>query len=140
MLWYVFICRLSRNGEVADQVQCQAGAGKKGMVFFHLEYLRFSSSPDFHLTQLAAVSPGHEPVFIPVLPSVLPYILDNYKVEGDLLQALTMTEEDNAFLFGPTVLVEGAPRVTCVSETVALQKFIEYLETVGPNIILVVKF
>ena len=110
------------------------------MVFCHLEYLRCSSSPDLHLTQLAAVSPGHEPVFFPVLPSVLPDILDNYKVEGDLLQVLTMTREDNAFLFGSTVLMEEAPRTMCLSETVALQKFIEYLQNVGPNIILVIKF
>ena len=110
------------------------------MVFCHLEYLRCSSSPDFHLTQLAAVAPGHEPVFFPVLPSVLPDILDNYKVEGDLLQVLTMTREDNAFLFGSTVLVEEAPRTMCLSETVALQKFIEYLQNVGSNIILVIKF
>ena len=92
------------------------------------------------MTQLAAVSPSHESVFFPVLPRVLPDILDNYKVEGDLLQALNMMREANTFLFGSRVLVEEVPRVVCVSEKVALQKLIEYLEIVGPNIILVVKF
>ena len=37
-VFYVFICRLSRNGEVADQVQCQAGAGRKN----NSEYIKLS--------------------------------------------------------------------------------------------------
>ena len=107
------------------------------MVFVHLEYLHFSSSPGLHLTQLAVVSPGHEAVFSPVLPSVLPDILDNYKVDGDLMRALSMTRKDNTFQFGSCVLLENVSRIACVSETKGLQKFIEHLESVGPNVILV---
>ena len=127
-----------KKEEVVAQVQGESCAGKK-MVFYHHEYLCSSSSSDLHLTQLAAVSPGHETVFFPVLSSILPDILDKYKVEGDLLQALNMTREDNTFLFGSTVLVEEVPRIVCVSETVVLHKLIKYLEAVGPNIILVVE-
>ena len=117
-------------------------AGKEGqtgkkMVFFHLESLSLSSSPGLHLTQLAAVSPGHETLFLPVLPGVLPNILDKYRVEGNLLQALSMTRDENTFKFGSTVLVEEVPRIECVTETAALQKFIEYLENIGPDIVLV---
>ena len=107
------------------------------MVFVHLEYLHFSSSPGLHLTQLAVVSPGHEAVFSPVLPSVLPDILDNYKVDGDLMRALSLTRKDNTFQFGSCVLLENVSRIACVSETKGLQKFIEHLESVGPNVILV---
>ena len=116
-------------------VQGEDGAGKKKIVFCHLEYLKSSLSPDLHLTQLAAVSPGHESLFLPVVPSVLTELLDNYKVEGDLLQALTMTKEGSGFLFGSTVLVEEDCRIVCVSETAALQRFLEYLDS--PNIVLV---
>ena len=41
------------------------------LVFCHLEFLRSSSSPDLHLTQLAAVSADDDsPVFLPVVPPV----------------------------------------------------------------------
>ena len=40
ILWYVFICRLPRNEEVAVQVQCQAGAGKKKRSGDDSEYIK----------------------------------------------------------------------------------------------------
>ena len=111
------------------------------LVFCHLEFMRSSSSPDLHLTQLAAVSPDHHtPVFLPVAPPVLPEYLDNYKLGGDLMQVLTMTrdqEDKNTFLFRPTVLVEEVQRVVCVPEKEALRSFLNFLDGLGPNIILV---
>ena len=115
---------------------------RKKLVFCHLEFMRSSSSPDLHLTQLAAVSPDHHtPVFLPVAPPVLPEYLDNYKLGGDLMQVLTMTrdqEDKNTFLFRPTVLVEEVQRVVCVPEKEALRSFLNFLDGLGPNIILVV--
>ena len=111
-------------------------------VFCHLEFLRSSSSPDLHLTQLAAVSPdNHLPIFLPVVPPVLAQYLDNYKLGGDLMQALTMTrdlEDKNTFLFRPTVLVEEVRRVVCVPEQEALRSFLNFFDGLGRNIILVV--
>ena len=111
-------------------------------VFCHLEFLRSSSSPDLHLTQLAAVSPDyHPPIFLPVVPPVLAQYLDNYKLGGDLMQALTMTrdlEDKNTFLFRPTVLVKEVRRVVCVPEQEALRSFLNILDGLGRSIILVV--
>ena len=114
------------------------------MVFCHLEFLRISSSPDLHLTQLAAcpfpAAPDYLSVFIPVVPPVLVEYLDHYKVGGDLMQSLTMVREgSDTFLFRPPVLVEEVQRVVCVPERAALRTFLDFLEMIGPNIILVVK-
>lgn len=112
------------------------------MVFCHLEFLRSSSSVALHLTQLAAnpfpAAPDHMSVFLPVVPPVLAEYLDHYKVGGDLMQTLTMTREDkDTFLFRPPILVEEVQRVVCVPESVALSTFLDFLEMIGPNIILV---
>ena len=77
-----------------------------------------------------------------MVPPVLAEYLDNFKLGGDLMQALTMTrdlEDKNTFLFRPTVLVEEVPRVVSIPEKEALCSFLKYLEDIGPNIILVVK-
>ena len=82
----------------------------------------------------------HSPVFLPMVPTVLAEYLDNYRLGGDLMQALTMTrdlEDKNTVLFRPTVLVKEVPRVTCVPEKEALCSFLKFLENLGPNIILV---
>ena len=112
------------------------------MVFCHLEFLRSSSSPDLHLTQLAAfpfpAAPDHLSVFLPVVPPVLVEYLDHYKVGGDLMQTLTMIREgSDTFLFRPPILVEEVQRVVCVPESAALRTFLDFLEMIGPNIILV---
>ena len=114
------------------------------MVFCHLEFLRSSASPDLHLTQLAAdpfpARPDHLSFFLPVAPPVLAEYLDHYKVGGDLMQTLTMTREgSDTFLFRPPILVEEVQRVVCVPESEALHTFLDFLEIIGPNIILVVK-
>ena len=115
------------------------------MVFCHLEFLRSSSSPALHLTQLAAyafpAAPDHLSVFLPVVPPVLAEYLDHYKVGGDLMQTLTMTREGrDTFLFRPPILVKEVQRVLCVPESSALCTFLDFLELIGPNIILVVKY
>jgi len=113
------------------------------IVFCHYEILRSAPSrlTSSHLTQLAAVSTDHQPpLFLPVVPPVLAMYLDNYKMGGDLMQALNMTrdlEDKNTFLFGPTMLVEEGPRMVCVTEKEALGRFLKFLEDLGPNIILV---
>ena len=115
------------------------------IVFFHFEILRSAPSrlTSSHLTQLAAVSTDdRSPLFLPVFPPVLAEYLDDYKLSGDLMQALTMTrdlEDKNIFLFRPTVLVEEVPRVACVTEEEALFSFLKFLEDLGPSIILVVQ-
>jgi len=112
------------------------------MVFCHLEFLRSTSSPALHLTQLAAYpypsAPDHLSVFLPIVPPVLAEYLDHYKVGGDLMQTLTMTREGrDTFLFRPPILVEEVQRVVCVPESAALCTFLDFLEMIGPNIILV---
>ena len=145
MVHFVLLGLARETGEVVEG-QGKDGAEKEKsskLVFCHLEFLRSTSSPDLHLTQLAAGSTDHHPpVFLPVVPPVLAEYLEDYKLSGDLMQALTMTrdlEDKNTFLFRPTVLVEEVPRVVCVPEKEALCSFLKYFEDIGPNIILVVK-
>ena len=112
------------------------------IVFLHVELLRSSSSSALHLTQLAASiypsSTESSRFFTPVLPSILVEYLDNYKVHGDLMEAITMKRDDNGtFLFRPPVMVEQVERRVCVSEREALCSFLDFLEKAGPNIILV---
>ena len=109
------------------------------IVFFHLEFLRSSTSPDLHLTQLAACN-AEDSLFVPVLPSILPEYLDKYKVCGDLMKTLTMMrKDDGSFLFRPPILVDKAQEegVPCASEAEALSSFMDMLDRAGPNIILV---
>ena len=74
------------QGKVADETKSPK------FVFCHLEFLRSASSPNPHLTQLAAVSTDdRSPLFLPVFPPGLAEYLDDYKLSGDLMQALTMT-------------------------------------------------
>ena len=109
------------------------------VVFCHLEFLRSSTSPALHLTQLAAcISSDATSIFLPVAPPVLDEYLDNYKLSGDLMQTLTMIREDQStFLFRPPVLIEEVQRVVCLPEKKALQAFLDFLQANGPNIILV---
>ena len=109
------------------------------IVFFHLEFLRSSTSPDLHLTQLAACN-AEDSLFVPVLPSILPEYLNKYKVCGDLMKTLTMMrKDDGSFLFRPPILVDKAQEegVPCASEAEALSSFMDMLDRAGPNIILV---
>ena len=145
MVHFVLLGLARGTGEVVEGQGKDSVEKEKSpcLVFCHLEFIRSTSSPDLHLTQLAAVSTDHHPpVFLPVAPPVLAEYLEDYKLSGDLMQALTLTrdlEDRNTFLFRPTVLVKKFPRLVCVPEKEALSSFLKFLEDLGPNIILVVK-
>ena len=118
------------------------------LIFFHLEFLRSSTSSDLHLTQLAAsIYPWPTELFplpslfIPVLPSILPMYMDKHKVCGDLMKTLNMIRKDNGtFLFRSPILVDQSQGegLACVSEAEALCTFLDILDRAGPNIILVI--
>ena len=110
------------------------------IVFCHIESLRLSSSPELHLTQLAGGC--HNPqanVFLPVLPSILPGYLNNYKLGGDIMRTLNLIENKGSYLFRPSVLVENTPGIEYVDEDQALRTFLDFLDMIGPNITLVMK-
>ena len=110
------------------------------IVFCHIESLRLSSSPELHLTQLAGAC--HNPqanVFLPVLPSILPGYLNNYKLGGDIMRTLNLIENNGSYLFRPSVLVENTPGIEYVDEDQALRTFLDFLDMIGSNIILVMK-
>ena len=110
------------------------------IVFCHIESLRLSSSPELHLTQVAGSC--HNPqanVFLPVLPSILPQYLNNYKLGGDIMRTLNLIENKGSYLFRPSVLVENTPGIEYVDEDQALRMFLDFLDMIGPNITLVMK-
>ena len=110
------------------------------IVFCHIESLRLSSSPELHLTQVAGSC--HNPqanVFLPVLPSILPQYLNNYKLGGDIMRTLNLIENNGSYLFRPSVLVENTPGIEYVDEDQALRTFLDFLDMIGPNITLVMK-
>ena len=106
-------------------------------MYCHLEGLRSSLSSTLHLTQLAATT--HSSTFFrPILPPVLTHYLDNFKIGGGVLGALNMVrEEASSFLFRPPVLVEQVERVACVREEEALVAFLDMLEGLGRDVVLV---
>ena len=110
------------------------------IVYCHIESLRLSSSPELHLTQLAGAC--HNPqanVFLPVLPSILPEYLNNYKLGGDIMRTLNLIENNGSYLFRPSVLVENTPGIEYVDEDQALRTFFHFLDMIGSNITLVMK-
>ena len=102
------------------------------IVFCHIESLRLSSSPELHLTQVAGSC--HNPqanVFLPVLPSILPGYLNNYKLGGDIMRTLNLIENNGSYLFRPSVLVENTPGIEYVDEDQALRTFLDFLDMIG---------
>jgi len=73
------------------------------LVCIHIETISISNDPYISLTQVGCVtalsSSDRKSFFQPIKPSKLEYYLQNYKMEGDLLKALHMTDENGRFEF-----------------------------------------
>ena len=95
-------------------------------VFCHMELLHSSTSTTVHLTQLAATNTTNfANIFLPILPSLLPDLLDRYRV-GNLIEVMKVLKEDRqTFLFREHALVSETKRLECVQELA------------GPNVVLV---
>ena len=118
------------------------------MVACHIETLRSSNSSTVHITQLGcSCFPSNlytettSSLFRAVIVPGLNKYLDTCRLSGNILQALHITREDDGINFSYRRQYEddGSRKeaILCVSESVALEDCIVFLETLGPNIILV---
>ena len=81
---------------------------------------RASSAPICYLSQVL-ISVSLSPYFVLRAPSGIEDYLNNYKLGGDLLQALHMTCEDGTFLFRTRFeTTEKSDNDACVEEDAAL--------------------
>jgi len=142
------------NKHVDHEIECEDGeyfehseikkesklnAGKYNVVSVHVELLRSNKHNFSKLTQIGCVAHSDADTFFrSIRPCGIENLLDNYKLSGDLLQALHMTrEDDGTFLFRKKFdVVETSKNIICVEEKEALRSFIRYLQSY-PNCILV---
>merc|ERR1719509_36052 len=106
------------------------------LLCLHVETLKISNSPDISLTQVGVTTAlnnsGHtkEELLLPVHPAELATTLTSYRLEGDLLRALHMTEAAGGqleFRAAFTTREEGEEPLPCLQEAAALSRLAAFL-------------
>merc|ERR1712042_339576 len=109
-----------------------------------IETISISNDPYISLTQVGCVtalsSSDRKSFFQPIKPNDLEYYLENYKMEGDLLKALHMTDENGRFEFRGQFEIKRKEKnkVYAVTENEALEKLAEFLDKMTNVVLLVV--
>jgi len=118
------------------------GGGEESMpdyytlLCLHVETFKISSSPDISLSQVGVTTAlnnsGHtkEELLLPVRPAELATTLASYKLEGDLLRALHMTEAEGGeleFRAAFTTREEGEEPLLCLQEEAALTRLAAFI-------------
>jgi len=105
------------------------------LVCVHIETFRVSNEPSISLTQIGCttalnIQGEKETFFQPVKPARLEHFLENFKMEGDLLQALHMTDEKGRFQFRGQFEIKRKEKnkIFATEEEKALDTLIGYLE------------
>eukprot|EP00092_Neocalanus_flemingeri_P033943 GFUD01036909.1.p1 GENE.GFUD01036909.1~~GFUD01036909.1.p1 ORF type:complete len:662 (+),score=191.14 GFUD01036909.1:28-1986(+) len=105
------------------------------LVCVHIETFKVSNESSISLTQIGCstalnVKREKENFFKPIKPARLKHFVDNFKMEGDLLKALHMTDENGKFEFRAQFEIKRKEKnkVYCTSEEEALAAFTKYLE------------
>jgi len=106
------------------------------LVCVHIETFKVSNESSISLTQIGCttalnVMGEKETFFQPIKPARLDHLLENFKMEGDLLKALHMTDENGKFEFRAQFEERKRKeknKIFCTSEEEALGKLIQYLE------------
>ena len=104
------------------------------LICLHLDTFKVSSEASFTMSQLgcttALTGDKEETFFTPIQPPNLQHYLHNYKMEGDLLKALHVTESDNGkFEFRAQFEIKRKEKnkVYCSSEDEAVKNMKEFL-------------
>ena len=111
------------------------------LVCIHIETFRVSNEPGVEITQVGCTLtelkfvPGQAErnYFRPVKPAKLEHYLTNYKLEGDLLRALHMTEAEGGRFEYRTQFEarrSGAAALYCSGEREAMVDLFQYLQSV----------
>ena len=104
------------------------------LVCVHIETFKVSNDPSISLTQIGcttALNRGDKETFFnPVKPARLEHFLENFKMEGDLLKALHMTDENGRFEFRAQFEIKRKEKnkVYAKTEEEALDNLTKYLE------------
>lgn len=99
------------------------------LVYVHIETFHSSKSSSTWLTQIGGCTEDQE-FFRAIRPPGLTSYLGSYKLGGDLLKALHMTQEaDDTFLFRSQfeVIVDATQKIVCVREKAAVKDFLSWL-------------
>merc|ERR1719509_636816 len=106
------------------------------LICLHVETFKISNSPEISLTQVGVTTAlnnsGHtkEELLLPVRPAELSTTLASYRLEGDLLRALHMTEAAGGqleFRAAFTTREEGEEPLLCLQEDAALARLAAFL-------------
>jgi len=105
------------------------------LISVHVETFRVSNDPNINLTQIGcttALTGGKEKdtFFQPIKPSNLEELLEKHKMEGDLLKALHMTDENGKFEFRAQFEIRKRKeknKIYAINEPEALKLFWEFL-------------
>jgi len=137
--------RVSGNEDLqskdSDEKSSQLKAEKYNIACVHIELFRSNKSPSTQLTQIGCVvrsSIYNASFFKAIKPEGIENYLDNYKLGGDLMQALHMTrEDDGTFLFRSRFeIIEKEKKIVCVEEEEALKSFLNFLDRFSDCLIL----
>jgi len=114
------------------------------LVCIHAETFRVSNVPTISLSQVGCVTAinthDKDSFFQPIKPNDLEYYLENYKMEGDLLKALHMTDENGRFEFRGQFEIKRKEKnkVYAVTENEALEKLADFLDKMAKVVLLAV--
>jgi len=105
------------------------------LISVHVETFRVSNDPIINLTQIGcttALTGGKEKgtFFQPIKPSNLEELLEKHKMEGDLLKALHITDENGKFEFRAQFEIRKRKeknKIYAINEAEALKLFWEFL-------------
>ena len=105
-------------------------SGKYSLVFLHIEYLRTNENESPQITQIGCTAwPSGDTFFRAVTPKILPKLINNYRLSGDLLKALHLTEAINGkYQFrAELAIVEEENMIYSVDEEEALKDLLHFL-------------
>ena len=106
------------------------------LVFLHVEYLRTDKTEKAEITQIGCSHANPQRVrslFQSVCPQSLPKLLQSYKLTGNLLKALNLTQENNGkYQFRKEFeFVEESKKVFAVDEETAIRNLIQFLSSLS---------
>merc|ERR1712142_326710 len=104
------------------------------LISVHIETFRVSNEPAISLTQIGCTTTltgggEKETFFQPIKPSILEELLEKHKMEGDLLKALHMTDENGKFEFRAQFEIRKRKeknKIYAVTEGEAVKKLWDY--------------
>ena len=127
---------------IREQKKTESPQGAFTLVCLHLDTFTISNESTFTISQIglstALTGDKEQTYFKPVKPDKLKFLLENYKMEGDLLKALHVTESENEkFEFRAQFEIKRKEKnkIYCSSEAEAITEVKTYFSSLN-NVVL----